>query len=233
MYFMIVLNSTCTEALNLHCFVSGESKEHKMWSEACDAPVTSGRMTEPPPPRGPRLQPWLSRQRPAGVRSQNVTWEQDPPWVRGSRQSKTVWSSFLTLLHCYVLGPSLQRLPCQSGVQGHLWHWNPGIRTLASGCSRHMDLWGPSVNPGTQREHGTSFFRQQASACFPFLGGHFTHRDNHTWTIHLSQGSRSLCHSEWECGDLPGCPVAKTLHSRRRGLRFDPWSGNWSFKCCS
>ena len=43
MYFMIILNSTCTEALNSHCFTSGESKEHKTWSEACDAPETSGR----------------------------------------------------------------------------------------------------------------------------------------------------------------------------------------------
>ena len=108
----------------------------------------------------------------------------------------------------------------QSGVQGHLWNWKPGIRTLASECSRHMALWGPPVNPGTQREHGMSLFRQQASGCFPFLGGHFTHRDNHIWTIHLSQGSKALCHSGWECGNLSGCPVAKTLHSRCRGPRL-------------
>ena len=26
--------------------------------------------------------------------------------------------------------------------------------------------------------------------------------------------------------DFPGGPVAKTLRSQCRGLRFDPWSGN-------
>ena len=28
------------------------------------------------------------------------------------------------------------------------------------------------------------------------------------------------------CGDFPGSPVAKTLHSQCRGLRLDPWSEN-------
>ena len=28
------------------------------------------------------------------------------------------------------------------------------------------------------------------------------------------------------CRDFPGGPVAKTLHSQRRGPEFDPWSGN-------
>ena len=28
------------------------------------------------------------------------------------------------------------------------------------------------------------------------------------------------------CWDFPGGPVAKNLHTQRRGARFKPWSGN-------
>ena len=30
---------------------------------------------------------------------------------------------------------------------------------------------------------------------------------------------------------LPGCPVAKSLHFRCRGCKFDPWSGSYGPTC--
>lgn len=108
---------------------------------------------EPPPPQGTLLQPWLSRQRPAGVRHERQNIDTRTGSAMGKSQSAEqnipVFIPDSSPLLCAWLEPA--KTPCQSGVQGHLWNWNPGIRTLASGCRRHMALWGPPVNPGTQR----------------------------------------------------------------------------------